>query len=151
MAKRKNSPLKWAWTTRSKGQRASVEFVVIGDDKELWKSGLMRAGDAPKACSVDLTGVKVLELLVNDGGNGTDFDHADWADAKIEAAKPPKIRHQQRDACRALHSHASGSGHAAHQRRECFWRASRLALSVHRARDRRPTDELLGDTVCPPD
>ena len=74
-----------------KGQPASVEFIVIGDDKELWKSGLMRVGDAAKECSVDLTGVKVLELLVTDGGNGNDFDHANWANAKIEAAIPRKF------------------------------------------------------------
>jgi alpha-galactosidase len=74
-----------------RGQPASVEFVVFGDDKELWKSGVMRAGDAAKECSVDLTGVKLLELLVTDGGNGIAYDHANWADAKIEAATAKKF------------------------------------------------------------
>jgi alpha-galactosidase len=74
-----------------KGQAGSVEFVVVGDDKELWKSGIMKAGDAAKECVVDLSGVKVLELLVKDGGDGTDFDHADWADANIESTSAKKF------------------------------------------------------------
>lgn len=74
-----------------KGRPASVEFVVLGDDRELWKSGLLRGGDAARECSVDLAGVKVLELLVTDGGDGTDYDHADWADAKIESATAKKF------------------------------------------------------------
>lgn len=67
-----------------KNPASSVEFFVIGDDKELWNSGVMRAGDAPKSCTVDLSGVKQLTLKVGDAGNGADYDHADWADAKFE-------------------------------------------------------------------
>lgn len=66
--------------------KASVEFFVIGDDKELWSSGVIRAGSEAKNCSVDVTGVKMLLLKVGDAGNGIDHDHADWADAKIESA-----------------------------------------------------------------
>ena len=39
---------------------SSVEFIVRGDGKVLWKSGVMRAGDAAKDCAVDLAGVKSL-------------------------------------------------------------------------------------------
>jgi alpha-galactosidase len=67
-----------------KGQRPAVEFEVWGDDKKLWSSGIMRLGDAAKSCSVPLTGVQKLELVVTDGGNGNYYDHADWADAKFE-------------------------------------------------------------------
>ena len=62
---------------------ARVEFVVYGDGKELWKSGICKLGEEAKACEVSLKGVKLLTLLVNDGGNGVSFDHADWADARI--------------------------------------------------------------------
>ena len=76
-----------------KNPASSVEFIVIGDGKELWKSGVMRAGDAAKACAVDLKGVKSLVLKVTDAGDGMDWDHADWADAKFETtgAKPVSI------------------------------------------------------------
>ena len=65
---------------------ASVEFFVIGDGKTLWHSGVLHAGDAPKECAVDLSGVKELVLKVGDAGDGIEFDHADWADAKFETA-----------------------------------------------------------------
>ena len=65
---------------------ASVEFIIIGDGKTLWQSGVMRAGNAAKQCQVPLAGVKSLVLEVENSGDGIDFDHADWADAKFEAA-----------------------------------------------------------------
>ena len=67
-----------------KDQRPAAEFVVYGDNKKLWSSGIMHLGDAARACSVKLDGVKKLELLVTDGGNGNYYDHVDWADAKFE-------------------------------------------------------------------
>ncbi|MEN9359854.1 MAG: hypothetical protein RL095_1389 [Verrucomicrobiota bacterium] len=79
----------------SAGNRASVEFLVKGDRKILWRSGLMRKSDPLKKLSVELGGVQNLELLVSDGGDGMTDDHAVWADAVIEhqgkepAAMPP--------------------------------------------------------------
>jgi len=65
---------------------ASVEFLVYGDAKLLWESGVMKAGQEPKACEVDLTGKKTLLLEVGDAGDGKAHDHADWAEAKFEVA-----------------------------------------------------------------
>jgi alpha-galactosidase len=65
---------------------SSVEFFVIGDGKTLWSSGVLHAGHAAKACAVELAGVKELVLKVGDAGDGMDYDHADWADAKFETA-----------------------------------------------------------------
>jgi alpha-galactosidase len=67
-----------------KGHEPAAEFVVNGDGKKLWSSGVMRLGDSARFCKVNLSGVKMLELIVNDGGNGNYYDHADWADAKFE-------------------------------------------------------------------
>ncbi|MBC7846682.1 MAG: NPCBM/NEW2 domain-containing protein [Flavobacterium sp.] len=67
-----------------KGQRPAAEFVVYGDNKKLWSSGVMHLGDAAKPCSVKLDGVMKLELVVTDGGNGNYYDHVDWVDAKFE-------------------------------------------------------------------
>ena len=66
------------------GRPSAVEFIVLGDGKKLWSSGIMRVKDSAKFCSVSLDGVKKLELLVTDGGNGNYYDHADWADSKFE-------------------------------------------------------------------
>ncbi len=70
----------------SSGTQGSVQFIVSGDGKVLWKSKVMTGGQPAKKVDVDLTGVKILSLSVNDGGDGESNDHADWADAKIEMA-----------------------------------------------------------------
>ena len=81
----------------NKNPAASIEFIVRGDGKVLWKSGVMKAGDAAKDCEVDLAGVKSLVLEVSGVGDGIDFDHADWADAKFEtvAGKPTTAAGEQ--------------------------------------------------------
>jgi hypothetical protein len=42
----------------------SVVFQVVGDDKKLFDSGLMRKGDPAKDVDVDLTGHKQIELRI---------------------------------------------------------------------------------------
>ena len=64
--------------------RTSVEFFVIGDGKQLWRSGVMHANDAAKAFDVSVAGVKQLLLKVGDADDGNNDDFADWADAKFE-------------------------------------------------------------------
>ena len=61
----------------------SVEFLVLGDGKVIWKSGVMKGGDPAKPVNADLSGVKSLELRVTDGGDGNDSDHADWLNARL--------------------------------------------------------------------
>ena len=65
------------------GKPASVEFKLTGDGKELFTSGLKKAGDQPTKVAVDLRGVKRLLLEVGDAGDGIENDHADWADAQF--------------------------------------------------------------------
>ncbi|MGO8750697.1 MAG: NPCBM/NEW2 domain-containing protein [Thermoguttaceae bacterium] len=69
--------------TRGKG---SVVFEVYVDGKKIASSGLMRGGEAPKTLSADLTGAKQLVLIVTDGGDTIDWDHADWAGAVLFVA-----------------------------------------------------------------
>jgi alpha-galactosidase len=73
--------------------KASLEFKIVGDGKTLWRSGVMKLGQPAKAVDVDLKGVKRLLLKVEDGADGTGFDHADWAEAKflVSGAKPQAI------------------------------------------------------------
>ncbi|MDB6018972.1 MAG: glycoside hydrolase clan [Pedosphaera sp.] len=67
----------------SAGAQGSVEFVVSGNGKVLWKSGALTGGQAAVPVDVNLAGVTVLGLRVTDGGDGASSDHADWADARI--------------------------------------------------------------------
>jgi alpha-galactosidase len=72
------------------GQPGSVEFKVTADGKEVFTSGLKKAGMEPSKIDLDVRGVKSLLLEVTDAGDGINFDHADWAEAKItfHGAKP---------------------------------------------------------------
>jgi len=65
------------------GAKGSVEFVVLCDGREVFRSGILKGGDAPRPLKVPLAGVRHLDLQVTDGGDGIEFDHADWADARI--------------------------------------------------------------------
>jgi alpha-galactosidase len=74
-------------------ERASIAFQVLGDGRTLWESGVMRRGDPPKPVDVGLEGVQRLLLLVGDAGDGIDYDHADWADARfvVRGAEPTAV------------------------------------------------------------
>jgi alpha-galactosidase len=63
--------------------RGSVEFIVTGDGKVLWRSGRIAGRQPAKAVDLDVTGVRILGLRVTDGGDGAAYDHADWAEAGI--------------------------------------------------------------------
>ena len=65
------------------GDRGSVIFQVWSGNTKLYDSGVVTGKDAPKAVSVDVTGVQNLQLVVTDAANGISYDHADWADAKV--------------------------------------------------------------------
>ncbi len=64
--------------------KGSLEFMVVGDGKVLWKSGEMKSGDAAKPVDVKLRGVKKAGLIVSEGPDGMNYDHADWANAQFE-------------------------------------------------------------------
>ncbi|PYE53475.1 NPCBM/NEW2 domain-containing protein, partial [Deinococcus yavapaiensis] len=71
------------------GDRGSVVFQVYGDGVKLYDSGVTRGADAVKAVSVNVTGRSELKLVVTNGGDSIDYDHADWASAKVSCAPPP--------------------------------------------------------------
>lgn len=66
-----------------KGGIGTVTFEVWADDSLVATSGLMRAGDAPKLLSADLSGAQVLTLLLDDGGDTSNDDEAAWAGAML--------------------------------------------------------------------
>ncbi|RYG33361.1 alpha-galactosidase, partial [bacterium] len=70
----------------------SVRFLVYADKQLLSDSGLKRSGEAATTFDVSLKGKKELRLIVEDGGDGNSFDHADWADALIVGKAGSKFR-----------------------------------------------------------
>lgn len=63
--------------------KGTVRFRVKGNGKTLFESGILKGGDEPVSVDVPLQGVRRLELEVDDGGDGRDFDHANWGNARI--------------------------------------------------------------------
>ncbi len=76
------------------GNAGSVVFQVWGDATKLFDSGTVTGASATQLASVSLTGRSELRLIVLDGGDGPNYDHADWADALITCAAditPPTV------------------------------------------------------------
>jgi alpha-galactosidase len=65
------------------GKRASVDFEVWGDDRLLASTPVLRAGDAPRLLTADLRGVRVLQLITDDGQDTSNDDDADWGGAML--------------------------------------------------------------------
>jgi len=67
-------------STKGKG---SVCFRVYADKIKVYDSGILKGKNPPKDVDVDLTNAKRLDLVVTDAGDFIDWDHADWADARL--------------------------------------------------------------------
>jgi len=65
------------------GGPGSIVFKIYGDGKKLWDSGLMKPGDKARQIDLPLSDVNTVLLLVEDGGDGVSYDHADWAVARF--------------------------------------------------------------------
>lgn len=59
----------------------SVAFQVYADGRLAADTGVMKSRQPPKKIRADLSGARLVILLVTDGGDGNAFDHADWCDA----------------------------------------------------------------------
>jgi alpha-galactosidase len=77
-------------------KQASIVFKVVADHRTVFKSAVMKLGDAAQPIDLDVRGIKTLLLLSDSAGDGTGYDHADWAEAKLvvvgerpEIVKPP--------------------------------------------------------------
>ena len=69
----------------------SVVFKVLLDGKEAFNSGLVKWGQSAQKIDLDVSSTTELRLVVTDGGDGVQGDHADWANAAVDdavAAKP---------------------------------------------------------------
>jgi len=64
------------------GGRGRVVFSLVADGSTVYTSPAVTPS-APSQVDVDITGHTTLHLVVGDGGDGVDYDHADWADARL--------------------------------------------------------------------
>ena len=61
----------------------SVVFQVWADNTKVADSGLLTVDDPAASLTADLHGAQFLRLVVTDGGDGNNSDHADWAAAAV--------------------------------------------------------------------
>lgn len=62
----------------------AITMEILLDGKKVWESGRLSRGDEAKPIDVSLEGVNELVLVVSDGGDTYQGDHADWADVWLE-------------------------------------------------------------------
>ena len=58
-------------------------FQIYVDDKKVFESGVVHENDPPRPVTVSVEGAEELRLVVNDAGDGINYDVADWADARL--------------------------------------------------------------------
>lgn len=66
-----------------------LQFIIKADGATLFTSNLLGTADGKQDFSVNVAGRTNLELIVNDGGDNTWGDHADWLDAILYCGTPP--------------------------------------------------------------
>ena len=121
------------------GRRGSVRFILYGDGKRLFDSGVMKGGQEAKAVDVPLLGVRQLRLMVTSAGDGADFDHADWAQAEFVVAgeRPIAVDAPKTSPGREADSDAQAGAAAANQRPKGLRRPAgttlHLSSSLHGA------------------
>jgi alpha-galactosidase len=72
--------------------QGSVTYEIWVDNRKAFISDVIKAGDAPQPVDVDLAGARFLELVINDGGDVSTGDYADWAGALIYMKPGSEVR-----------------------------------------------------------
>ncbi|CAM5697466.1 NPCBM/NEW2 domain-containing protein [Streptomyces fumanus] len=66
-----------------KGTAGTVAFEIWADGTRAAATGVLTNAMPAQTLTADITGAQVVRLVVTDGGDGVDSDHADWADARL--------------------------------------------------------------------
>ncbi|MFB7509102.1 NPCBM/NEW2 domain-containing protein [Streptomyces broussonetiae] len=66
-----------------KGTQGTVAFEIWADGTKVASTGVLTNAMPAQPLTADVTGAQVVRLVVTDGGDGNDSDHADWADAQV--------------------------------------------------------------------
>ncbi len=65
------------------GSNGSVVFQVFLDGAKAYDSGKMTGATATKSLAINVAGKSTLRLVVTTGGDNFNFDHSDWAGARL--------------------------------------------------------------------
>ncbi|MCX4459043.1 NPCBM/NEW2 domain-containing protein [Streptomyces sp. NBC_01728] len=66
-----------------KGANGTVAFEIWADGTLVASTGVLTNAMPAQPVSADVTGAEVVRLVVTDGGDGVDSDHADWANVQL--------------------------------------------------------------------
>ncbi|MFI9803863.1 NPCBM/NEW2 domain-containing protein [Streptomyces sp. NPDC052301] len=66
-----------------KGTHGTVAFEIWADGTKAASTGVLTNAIPAQPLTADVTGAQVVRLVVTDGADGIDSDHADWADARL--------------------------------------------------------------------
>ena len=69
----------------------TVDFQVLADGTKIFDSGVMTPTSATQSFNLNITGVKQLTLICGDAGDGPDYDHGDWAGARLIPSSTPVV------------------------------------------------------------
>ncbi|MFD9027557.1 NPCBM/NEW2 domain-containing protein [Streptomyces parvulus] len=61
----------------------TVAFEIQADGERRAGTGTLTNSQDAQEISADVTGAETVTLTVTDGGDGSEYDHADWADLKV--------------------------------------------------------------------
>lgn len=65
------------------GDLGSVVFQVFLDGAKAWDSGVVGGADLRRNVKLGVAGRQQMRLVVLDAGDGNQYDHADWAGARV--------------------------------------------------------------------
>ncbi|MFH8938652.1 NPCBM/NEW2 domain-containing protein [Streptomyces griseosporeus] len=65
------------------GAKGSVAFEIWADDNRVAATGTLTNAMPAQPLTADVRGAELVRLVVTDGGDFIDSDHADWADARL--------------------------------------------------------------------
>jgi alpha-galactosidase len=66
-----------------KGANGTVAFEVWADGTKVASTGVLTNAMPAQPLTADVTGARLVRLVVTDAGDGIDSDHADWGDARL--------------------------------------------------------------------
>lgn len=69
-------------------EKGTVDFSVVADGRKIWDGGVLKRSAAAASLELDIKGVQRLVLRASDGGDGNEYDHADWIEAKVRRSPP---------------------------------------------------------------
>lgn len=81
----------------------TVNFQIYVDNVLVYDSGTMTPTSTTKSVDLNVTGKQTLKLVVTNGGDNVNCDHADWAGARLTGTSGGRLASQETDEFSPVH------------------------------------------------